>query len=81
MEQKLYEIMEHACTGEPNKLIDEVNEGFKYFNGYRLEELKKDDVHYINSFMKYIESLEVYVRKFKRLNEALEQQGFELTDK
>ena len=40
------------------KLIDKVDDGFNYFNGYRLEELKEDDVYYIKSFMNYIEELE-----------------------
>ena len=40
------------------KLIDKVDDGFNYFNGYRLEELKEDDVYYIKSFMDYIEELE-----------------------
>lgn len=38
-------------------LIDQVDDGFNYF-GYRLEELKTDDVYYIEAFMRYIESLE-----------------------
>jgi len=28
-------------------LIDKVDDGFDYFNGYRLQELKEDDVYYI----------------------------------
>ena len=43
---------------ENTKLINQVNEGFNYFNEFRLEELKTDDIYYINAFMKYIESLE-----------------------
>lgn len=39
-------------------LIDKVDDGFNYFNGYRLEELKTDDVYYIKAFMDYIEMLE-----------------------
>jgi hypothetical protein len=45
-------------------LLDKVDEGFNYFwniyyfYDYRLEELKKDDVYYIKSFMEYIEQLE-----------------------
>lgn len=42
-------------------LLDKVDEGFNYFNGYRLEELKEDDVYYIGSFMDYIEQLEYQV--------------------
>tara|TARA_R110002124_G_scaffold123030_1_gene281736 strand:+ start:1117 stop:1341 length:225 start_codon:yes stop_codon:yes gene_type:complete len=43
---------------ENTKLINQVNDGFNYFNEFRLEELKTDDIYYINAFMKYIESLE-----------------------
>lgn len=43
---------------ENTKLTNQVNEGFNYFNEFRLEELKTDDIYYINAFMKYIESLE-----------------------
>jgi hypothetical protein len=43
---------------ENTKLINQVNEGFNYFNEFRLEELKTDDIYYINAFMKYIGSLE-----------------------
>lgn len=39
-------------------LMDRVNDGFNYFNGYRLEELKTDDVYYIKAFMEYIKKLE-----------------------
>lgn len=39
-------------------LIDKVDDGFNYFNGYRLEELKTDDVYYIEAFMEYIDLLE-----------------------
>ena len=39
-------------------LMDRVNDGFNYFNGYRLEELKTDDVYYIKAFMEYIKELE-----------------------
>ena len=42
-------------------LLDKVDDGFNYFNGYRLEELKEDDVYYIKSFMDYIEQLEYQV--------------------
>ena len=48
-----------------NKLIDQVDDGFNYFND-RLEELKTDDVYYIKAFMKYIEVLE---SKLKRKND------------
>jgi len=45
-----------------NKLIDQVDDGFNYFND-RLEELKKDDVYYIEAFMKYIEVLESKLKR------------------
>lgn len=47
------------------KLIDKVDDGFNYF-GYRLEELKTDDVYYIKAFMKYIESLESKLSKVSK---------------
>ncbi|QDP52649.1 MAG: hypothetical protein GOVbin3171_10 [Prokaryotic dsDNA virus sp.] len=47
-------------------LIDKVDDGFNYFNGYRLEELKTDDVYYIEAFMKYIEHLEKLTYKLSR---------------
>jgi len=46
-----------------NNLLDKVNDGFNYFNSYRLEELKEDDRYYIHSFMDYIEHLESKVYK------------------
>jgi hypothetical protein len=49
-------------------LIDKVDDGFNYFNGYRLEELKTDDVYYIEAFMKYIELLESKITKYKKQN-------------
>ena len=49
-------IMKSKIKGD-NIIIDQVDDGFNYF-GYRLEELKTDDVYYIESFMRYIESLE-----------------------
>tara|TARA_R100001509_G_scaffold28864_1_gene15269 strand:- start:8644 stop:8832 length:189 start_codon:yes stop_codon:yes gene_type:complete len=48
-------------------LIDQVDDGFNYFNGYRLEELKTDDVYYIEAFMKYIEVLESKLNVSKKL--------------
>ena len=45
-----------------NKLIDQVDDGFNYFN-YRLEELRTDDVYYIKAFMKYIEVLESKLKR------------------
>jgi len=45
-----------------NRLIDQVDDGFNYFND-RLEELKTDDVYYIQAFMKYIEVLESKLKR------------------
>lgn len=44
-------------------LIDRVDDGFNYFNSYRLEELKTDDVYYIEALMEYIELLESKLTK------------------
>lgn len=43
------------------KLLDDVDDGFNYFNDFRLEELKDDDIHYIKAFMDYIFHLECKV--------------------
>lgn len=55
--------------------IDRVDDGFNYFNDYRLEELKEDDRYYINAFMLYIEELESQVqlahKQLKKANEIL----------
>ena len=50
-------------------LINIVDDGFNYFNGYRLEELKEDDKFYINALMTYIENLE---SRTKELSEQVE---------
>ena len=42
-------------------LLDKVDDGFNYFLDFRLEEIKEDDKYYINSFMEYIEHLEIKV--------------------
>lgn len=49
-------------------LIDKVDDGFNYFNGYRLEELNTDDVYYIKAFMDYIELLESKLAKQSKNN-------------
>ena len=52
-----------------DKLINTVDDGFNYFNDFRLEEVKSDDKYYIQSFMDYIEYLETRVdRLSKQLN-------------
>jgi len=48
------------------KLIDRVKQAFDYFNSFRLEELKEDDVYYIDSMMEYIEKLEAEVSTLKK---------------
>ena len=57
------------------EFIDRVDEGFRYFDGFRLEELKEDDRYYINAFMIYIEELEAQVqlahKQLKKANEIL----------
>lgn len=47
-------------------LINRVDDGFNYFNDYRLEELKTDDNYYIKAFMKYIEELEKRTKELKK---------------
>ena len=48
------------------EFIDRVDEGFRYFDGFRLEELKEDDKYYIRALMLYIENLEAEVQLLKR---------------
>ena len=55
-------------NSQKSTLLDKVDDGFNYFNGYRLEELKTDDVYYIEAFMKYIEQLESTITKYKKQN-------------
>jgi hypothetical protein len=55
-------------NSQKSTLIDRVDDGFNYFNGYRLEELKTDDVYYIQAFMNYIEQLESTITKYKKQN-------------
>ena len=47
-------------------LIDRVDDGFNYFNGYRLEETNTDDTYYIKAFMEYIEYLESKLTKLNK---------------
>ena len=49
-----------------HKLLDIVDDGFNYFLDHRLDELKSDDKHYINSFMDYIEYLEIRVDRLSK---------------
>lgn len=55
-------------NSQKSTLLDRVDDGFNYFNGYRLEELKTDDVYYIQAFMDYIEQLESTITKYKKQN-------------
>ena len=55
-------------NSQKSTLLDKVDDGFNYFNGYRLEELKTDDVYYIEAFMQYIEQLESTITKYKKQN-------------
>lgn len=55
-------------NSQKSTLLDRVDDGFNYFNGYRLEELKTDDVYYIEAFMQYIEQLESTITKYKKQN-------------
>jgi hypothetical protein len=52
---------------QKSTLIDKVDDGFNYF-GYRLEELKTDEVYYIQAFMDYIELLEGKLTKQNKKN-------------
>ena len=55
-------------NSQKSTLLDKVDDGFNYFNGYRLEELKTDDVYYIEAFMQYIEQLESTITKYRKQN-------------
>ncbi len=49
-------------------LYDKVDDGFNYFLEYRLNEVRQDDKYYIESFIDYIEHLEI---KIDRLTKEL----------
>jgi hypothetical protein len=51
------------------KLQKDVMDGLDYFLGYRLEELKTDDVYYINALIKYIRKQEQLIIDLKKLND------------
>ena len=55
----LFKIMKQI----DKQLFRKVNDGFNYFNDFRLEELKEDDQYYLNSFMAYIIHLENIITK------------------
>tara|TARA_R100000908_G_scaffold6691_1_gene2480 strand:- start:70 stop:435 length:366 start_codon:yes stop_codon:yes gene_type:complete len=48
------------------KLVDQVDDGFNYFNSGILEELTTDKKYYVESFMKYIEVLESKLTKVRK---------------
>lgn len=48
------------------KLLDKVDDGFNYFLNYRLEEVNSDDKYYIESFIDYIEYLEIKVDRLSK---------------
>lgn len=58
---------------ENYKLLDKVDDGFNYFLDYRLEELKSDDKYYIESFMDYIENLEIRVDRLAKELKTIKQ--------
>ena len=45
------------------KILNDAKDAMDYFYGYRLEEMKTDDVYYINALVDYIEYLENYKNK------------------
>ena len=48
------------------QLLDQVDDGFNYFLGYRLKEVNTDDRYYIESFIDYIEYLEIKVDRLSK---------------
>ena len=48
----------NSLIKELKDLQSKVNDGCQYFGDFRLEELKTDDVYYIEIFVKYINILE-----------------------
>ena len=48
------------------QLLDQVDDGFNYFLDYRLKEVNTDDRYYIESFMSYIEYLEIKVDRLSK---------------
>ena len=53
------------------KLIDQVDDAFNYFYGYRLEETNTDDTYYIKALLKYIEVLEITLQRINEKNETI----------
>ena len=48
------------------QLLDQVDDGFNYFLDYRLKEVNTDDRYYIESFISYIEYLEIKVDRLSK---------------
>ena len=65
-------IKANQMDKKKQKFIDKIDEGFRYFDGFRLEELKEDDVYYIKAFMLYIEELESKKETLMRYIDKLE---------
>ena len=59
-------------TKKEKLLLNEVNAGFNYFNSGFLEELTTDKRFYVETFMKYIESLERKIEKASGLKEKIQ---------
>ena len=57
------------------KLQKDVMESMKYFLGYRLEELKTDDVYYIKALMRYIRVQEQQIIKLNKTNYETDTQN------
>jgi hypothetical protein len=58
-------------------LKKDVMESMNYFLGYRLEELKTDDVYYIKALIKYIRKQEKQIIELKEKNRnILDNQAF-----
>ena len=55
------------------KLIDQVDDAFNYFYGYRLEETNTDDTYYIKALLKYIEVLESDIKEVNRILKIAEK--------
>jgi len=49
-----------------SNLIDKIDEAIEYFESFRLEELKEDDVYYIEALINYIHRLEKQVTTLKK---------------
>ena len=61
------------------KLQKDVMESINYFLGYRLEELKTDDVYYIKALIKYIRKQEKQILELEMYNakQKMKRQPFD----